>query len=69
MELLERLAQQKNCAYISDLRFLPKSDRHFPQLKEVDITAYSDWEWKDAAWYILHRRCRNGEQARKLLIG
>ena len=42
MELLERLAQQKNCTYISDLRFLPKSDRHFPQLKEVDIPTYSE---------------------------
>ena len=69
MELLEWLAQQKNCTYISDLRFLPKSDRHFPQLKEVNTTAYSDREWKEAAWYILHRRCRNGEQAKKLLIG
>ena len=69
MELVALLAKQKNCAYICDLRFLPKSDRHFPQLKEVDITAYSDREWKEAAWYILHRRCRNGEQARKLLIG
>ena len=69
MELLELLAQQKQCNYISDLRFLPKSDRHFSELKEVDITAYSDREWKEAAWYILHRRCRNGEQARKLLIG
>ncbi len=68
MELVALLAKQKNCANISDLRFLPKSDRHFPQLNDVDITAYSDWEWKEAAWYILHRRCRNGEQARKLLI-
>ena len=51
MELLELLAKQKNCTYISDLRFLPKSDRHFPQLKEVDITAFSDREWMDAAWY------------------
>lgn len=56
MELLELLAQQKQCNYISDLRFLPKSDRHFSELKEVDITAYSDREWKEAAWYILNRR-------------
>ena len=42
MELVALLAKQKNCTYISDLRFLPKSDRHFPQLKEVDISAYSD---------------------------
>ena len=69
MELVALLAKQKNCAYTSDLKFLPKSDRHFPQLKEVEITAYSDREWKEAAWYILHRRCRNGGQARKLLIG
>ena len=69
MELVALLAKQKNCTYISDLRFLPKSDRHFPQLKEVDIAAYSDREWKEAAWYILNRRCMNGKQARKLLIG
>ena len=69
MELVALLAKQKHCTYISELRFLPKTDRHFPQLQEVDITDYSDREWKEAAWYILHRRCRNGEQARKLLIG
>ena len=69
MKLVELLAEQKNCTYISDLKFLPKSDRHFPQLKEVDITAYSDWEWKEAALYILHRRCRSSAQARRLLIG
>ena len=69
MELVALLAKQKNCAYISDLRFLPKSDRHFPQLREVGITAYSDREWKEAAWYILNRRCRSGGQARRLLIG
>ena len=63
------ISKAKNCTYISDLRFLPKSDRHFPQLQEVDITDYSDREWKEAAWYVLHRRCRSGEQARKLLIG
>lgn len=69
MELLELLAKQKNCTYISDLRFLPKSDRHFPQLKEVDITAFSDREWMDAAWYVLHRKCRSREQVKLLLIG
>lgn len=69
MELVALLAKQKNCANISDLRFLPKADRHFPQLKEVDVAAYSDREWKEAAWYVLHRRCRNSIQARRLLIG
>lgn len=34
MEILEWLAQQKNCTYISDLRFLPKSDRHFHSFKK-----------------------------------
>ena len=33
------IGKAENCTYISDLRFLPKSDRHFPQLKEVDISA------------------------------
>ena len=69
MELLELLAKQKNCTYISDLQFLPKSDRHFPLLKSVDLSAYPEKEWKEAAWYLLHRRCRSGEQARRLLIG
>ena len=69
MELVALLAKQKNCTYISDLRFLPNSDRHFPQLCEVDISAYSDREWIEAAWYVLNRRCRNSMQARRLLIG
>lgn len=69
MELVALLAMQKNCTYISDLRFLPKADRHFPQLKQVDISAYSDREWIEAAWYVLNRRCRSSMQARRLLIG
>ena len=69
MELVALLAKQKNCIYISDLRFLPKSERHFPQLKEIDTTAYSEREWIEATWYVLHRRCRNSIQARQLLIG
>lgn len=69
MELLELLAQQKQCNYISDLRFLPKIHLHFPLLKSVDLSTYPEDEWKEAAWYLLHRRCRSGEQARRLLIG
>jgi len=69
MELVALLAKQKNCTYISDLRFLPKPDRYFPQLKEVDISAYSKREWIEAAWYVLNRRCRSSMQARWLLIG
>lgn len=69
MELVALLAKQKNCTYVSDLPFLPKSERHFPQLKEVELTDYSEQEWKEAAWYVLHRKCRSGEQARRLLIG
>ena len=33
------------------------------------ISAYSDREWIEAAWYVLNRRCRNSMQARRLLIG
>lgn len=69
MELVALLAKQKNCANISDLRFLPKSDRNFPQLKEVDVAAYPDREWIEAAWYVLNRRCRSSMRARRLLIG
>ena len=69
MELLELLAHQKNCTYISDLQLLPKGERSFPQLKTVTLTTYSEQEWKEAVWYILHRRCRNGEQAKQLLMG
>ncbi|MBM6974970.1 hypothetical protein [Intestinimonas butyriciproducens] len=69
MELLELLAKQKQCTYISDLKFLQKSQLHFPYLKSVDLSTYPEREWKEAAWYLLHRRCRRGEQARRLLIG
>lgn len=69
MELLELLAQQKHCNYIFDMRFLSKSDLHFPQLKSVDLSTYPEKEWKEAAWCLLHRRCRSGEQARRILIG
>lgn len=49
MELLELLARQKHCNYISDLRFLPKSSLHFPQLCDIDLAAFSEREWVEAA--------------------
>lgn len=69
MELLELLARQKHCNYISDLRFLPKSSLHFPQLRNIALVAYSEQEWMEAAWYLLRSKCRSGEQARQLLMG
>lgn len=69
MELLELLARQKQCNYISDLKFLPKKCLQFPQLKWIHLVTYPEREWKEAAWYLLHRKCRSSEQARRILIG
>lgn len=69
MELLDLLAQQKHCNYISDLRFLQKNSLNFQQLKGIELATYSDREWIEAAFYVHHRKCTNAEQARQLLIG
>lgn len=68
MELLEFLAQQKHCSYISDLRFLPKSSLHFPQLRDVALVAFSEQEWIDAAWYVCRKITHSAAQARACLI-
>ena len=68
MELLELLARQKHCNYISDLRFLPKSSLHFPQLRDIALAAFSEREWIDAAWYVCGQITHSAEQARSCLI-
>lgn len=68
MELLELLARQKHCNYISDLRFLPKSSLHFPQLQDIDLVAYSEQEWMEAAWYVCSKITDSAEQARACLV-
>lgn len=68
MELLELLAQQKHCNYISDLRFLPKSRLHFPQLQDIDLVAFSEREWIDAAWYVRGKITHSAAQARTCLV-
>lgn len=68
MELLELLAQQKHCSYISDLRFLPKSSLHFPQLRDIDLAAFSEQEWVEAAWYVREKITNSAEQAKAFLM-
>ena len=68
MELLEWMAQQKHCHYISDLKFFQKNSLYFPQLKWVELAAYPEKEWQEAAWYLFQCKCKNGEQARLRLI-
>lgn len=69
MELLEWLAQEKHCHYISDLRFLQKNSLCFPRLKWIELAAYPEKEWQEAAWYLFQCKYKNGEQARLRLIG
>lgn len=68
MELLELLAQQKHCNYISDLRFLPKTSLHFPQLQDIALAAFSEREWVEAAWYVCGKITNSAEQAKACLI-
>lgn len=68
MELLELLAQQKHCSYISDLRFLPKSSLHFPQLLDIDLAVFSEREWVEAAWYVCRKVTHSAAQAKACLV-
>ena len=68
MELLELLARQKHCNYISDLRFLPKSSLHFPQLQDIDLVTYSEQEWVKAAWYVCRKVTHSAAQAKACLV-
>lgn len=69
MELLELLAQQKNCDYISDLKLLDRSKLCFPLLREIDFDAYPEKEWIEAASYLFNCKCMNGKDAKAILIG
>ena len=68
MELLELLAQQKHCNYISDLRFLPKTSLYFPQLQDVALAAFSEQEWIKDAWYVCGKIPNSAELANACLM-
>lgn len=68
--MLERLARENGCVYLSDLRSSIIMKRCMGNVKEIEIMEYSTETWRDAADYITGKRSENetAEEAKSRLL-
>jgi hypothetical protein len=69
MGLLDILAEKMNCAYLSDLRFLPQPNAVLRQaVASLPLNDFSEYEWKDAAEYLCGVSCASAKEARDTIL-
>lgn len=68
--LLERIAEEMKCDYISDLHDVSLYSRMVDVVEKIQASEYSQDDWEDAVSYILAvRRIElSSEEAKKLLL-
>lgn len=69
--LLDYLSAKMNCAYISELRFLPHEERKglIREIYSIPSRAFSLWEWNDALEYLVNEGARpSAEEAKSELL-
>lgn len=69
MELLELLALEMGCNYISDLRRIPRpNDALRRTAAQLPLDAFPVREWLDAAEYLCGARCQSADDARNAVL-
>ena len=69
MGLLDILAERMNCAYLSDLQFLPQPNAALRQaIASMPLDDFSEYEWKDAAEYLCGVKFLNAKDARDTIL-
>ena len=69
MKLLVMLAEELNCTYLSDLRFLSQPNALLHRaVADIPLACFSEKEWLDAAHYLCGTKCENAEAARDTLL-
>ena len=64
MGLVDILAERMNCAYLSDLCFLPRPNEALRQaVDSMPLDDFSEYEGKDAAEYLCGNNCASTEEA------
>lgn len=70
--LLEYVALQLNCMYLSDLRYLSMRQRKKASdlLRHMEAADDDLWEWNDALEYLTDcgQKCATAAQAKELLV-
>ncbi len=69
--LLDFLAQETDCAYLSDLRKPNLYPELFEAMEHIEAERYSFMEWKDAIAYITgdEKELTSEQDAREYLLG
>ena len=69
MGLVDILAERMNCAYLSDLCFLPRPNEALRQaVDSMPRDDFSEYEWKDAAEYLCGVNCVSAEEAKNAIL-
>ena len=69
MGLVDILAERMNCAYLSDLCFLPRPSEALRQaVDSMPLDDFSEYELKDAAEYLYGVKCASGKEARDMIL-
>ena len=69
MGLVDILAERMNCAYLSDLCFLPRPSEALRQaVDSMPLDDFSEYEWKDAAEYLCGVNCVSAEEAKNAIL-
>lgn len=67
--LLERLAEETGCIYMSDLRGTIMKDRCLTLLSKIETKEYSEVVWRDAANYMTGKKgCEDSAEEAKQRI-
>ena len=65
MGLLDILAERMNYMYLSDLRYLPRTNTGLQcAVADLPFADFSEFEWIDAAEYLYGINCKSAEEAR-----
>lgn len=69
MGLLDLLAEEMNCTYLSDLRYLPRPNAALQRVAaDFAIADFFESEWIDAAEYLCGVKCKSANDARNVIL-
>ena len=69
MDLLDILARETGCTFLSDLKSLPRPNRKLQSaVVRLPFDCFSDHDWLDAADYLCGVKCQSAEEARNALL-
>ncbi len=69
MGLLDMLAEEMKCNYLSDLRQIPGPNYLLNRaVNRLQLSLFSEREWLDAAEYLCNEKCMSAVSAKETIV-